>query len=126
MSDKQNDVEQRLMYGIHGTPELKRSEKVLHLGQFRERILRMLSKDQVDDKHVYPEIEEALKDPRSTRLLLNGDLAYEYRAKYIKVARKYDKPYTVVNDPSLKGSVGLVVVADHAVDVENIEVEGVE
>lgn len=123
MSDKQSDLEQRLMVGLHGTPELKRSEKVQHLGQFRERILRMLTKDQVDDQHVYPEIEEALKDPRATRLLLNGDLAYKYRTKYIQLARNFDKPYTVVNDPSLKGSVGLVVVADYAVDVEKIEVE---
>lgn len=123
MSENQSELEQRLMVGLHGTPELKHSEKVRHLGEFRERIVRILTKDQVDDKQIYPEIEEALKDPRSSRLLLNGDLAYEYRAKYIKIARKYDKPFTVVNDPSLKGNVGLAVVADHAVDVEKIEVE---
>lgn len=123
MSDNQSELEQRLMVGLHGAPELKRSEKVQHLGEFRERILRILTKGQVDDKQIYPEIEEALKDPRSSRLLLNGDLAYEYRAKYIKIARKYDKPFTVINDPTLKGNVGLAVIADYAVDVEKIEVD---
>ncbi|HHY26796.1 MAG TPA: YueI family protein [Desulfitobacterium dehalogenans] len=123
MSEKQSELEQRLMVGLHGTPELKHHEKVQHLGQFRERIIRLLTKDQVEDNHVYPEIEEALKDPRAIRLLLNGDLAYRYRDKYIKIARKHSKPYTVVNDPSLKGNAGLVVVADHAVDVDKIEVK---
>jgi uncharacterized protein YueI len=123
VSDKQNDVEQRLMVGLHGTPELKPDEKVQYLGQFRERILIMLTKNQVYAKQVYHEVEEALKDPRSSRLILNGDLAFEHRSKYIKIAREFDKPYTVVNDPSLKGNVGLMVVADHAVDEENIEVE---
>ena len=75
MSEKQNELEQRLMVGLHGTPELKHSEKMQHLGQFRERIIRLLTKDQVDDSHVYPEIEEALKEPRASRLHLNGDLA---------------------------------------------------
>lgn len=122
MSENKSELEQRLMVGLHGAPELKQSEKLEHLGVFRERVLRLLTKDQVDDKHIYPEIEEALKDPRSTRLLLNGDLAYGFRAKYIDIARKYNKPYTVVNDPKLKGKVGLVVASDQAVDVEKVEV----
>lgn len=123
MGDETNELEQRLIYGIHGTPELKRSEKLQYLGEFRERIFKVLTKDQVDDSLPYPEIEEALKDPRSSRLLLNGDLDYDYRAKYIKIARKYNKPYTVINDPDLKGETGLAVIADHAVDMEKIEVD---
>jgi uncharacterized protein YueI len=118
-----SSVEERLIVGIHGTPELKRSEKVQYLGEFRERVLKILTKDQVDDSIIYPEIEEALKDPLASRLLLNGDLDYDFRAKYIKLARKYAKPYTVVNDPDLKGETGLAVVANHAVDVEIITVD---
>ncbi|AGA70335.1 hypothetical protein Desdi_2923 [Desulfitobacterium dichloroeliminans LMG P-21439] len=123
MSEDKSQLEERLMIGLHGTPELKLGEKLEHLGVFRERILRLLTKDQVDDKQIYPEIEEALKDPRSTRLLLNGDLAFDFRAKYIKIARQYNKPYTVVNDPRLKGEVGLVVASDQAVDVNEVEVK---
>lgn len=123
MSKNPNDVEQRLQIGIHGRPELKPEERARYLGEFRERVLRLLRKRQVIDKKVYPEIEEALKDPRSVRLLLNGDLPYQHRAKYIEIARKYNKPYTVVNDPKLKGDAGLVVVSADAVDVEKIEVD---
>lgn len=123
MNRNPNDAEQRLQIGIHGRPELKPEERARYLGEFRERVLKLLRKRQVLDKKVYPEIEEALKDSRSVRLLLNGDLAYQHRAKYIEIARKYDKPYTVVNDPKLKGDAGLVVVSDDAVDVEKIEVD---
>lgn len=123
MNDESNELEQRLIIGMHGAPELKRGERLLYLGEFRERILKVLRKDQVDDSLPYPEIEDALKDLRSSRLLLNGDLAYDFRAKYIKLARKYNKPYTVINDPDIKGETGLVVISDHAVDVEKIEVD---
>lgn len=123
MNDETNELEQRLIIGMHGTPELKHGERLQYLGEFRERILRMLTKNQVDDSLPYPEIEEALKDPRTSRLLLNGDLDYDFRAKYIKLARKYNKPYTVINDPDIKGETGLVVISDHAVDVEKIEVD---
>ncbi|NMA68958.1 MAG: YueI family protein [Desulfitobacterium sp.] len=123
MNKNPNDVEQRLQIGIHGRPELKPEERARYLGEFRERVLRLLRKKQVQDKKVYPEIEEALKDARSVRLLLNGDLPYSHRVKYIEIARKYDKPYTVVNDPKLKGDAGLVVVSDDAIDVEKIEVD---
>lgn len=123
MSKNQNDLEQRLQIGIHGRPELKPEEKARYLGEFRERVLRLLHKTQVLKKNIYPEIEEALKDTRSVRLLLNGDLPYQHRAKYIEVARKYNKPYTVINDPKLKGNVGLAVVSDDAVDMEKIEVD---
>jgi len=123
LNDEKNELEERLIIGMHGAPELKRSEKLQYLGEFRERILKLLTKNQVDDSLPYLEIEEALKDSRSTRLLLNGDLAYDFREKYIKIARKYNKPYTVINDPDLKGDTGLAVIADHAVDVEKIEVD---
>ena len=123
LSDDTNDLEQRLMTGIHGTPELRRDEKLQYLGEFRERVLKVLSKEQMKNPRPYPEIETALKDPRSSRLLLNGDLDYDFRAKYLKLAHKYDKPYTIVNDPELKGETGLAVISEHAVDAEKVEIE---
>ena len=120
MLDDPNDVEQRLTVGIHGTPELKPEEKVLYLGEFRERVLKVLTREQVAERAIYPEIEEALKDSRSTRLLLDGDIKYDHRGKYIQLTHKYNKTYTMVNDPKLKGEIGLAVVSDDAVNIENI------
>lgn len=121
-----DNPEQRLSIGMQGAPELKREEKKVYLGQFRERIIRILSKKQVAQKFIYPEIIEALKHKQSSRLLINGELWDDLTDKYIALARQVKKPYTMIHDPELKGETGLVVISDDAVDIEDIEVENRE
>ncbi|GAB6156305.1 YueI family protein [Desulfosporosinus burensis] len=115
--------EQRLAEGMHGSPELKRDEKSNYLGEFRERIIRILSKKQVAQSFIYPEIIEALSHKQSSRMLINGELRDQLTDKYIAIARQVAKPYTVIHDPGLKGETGLVVVSDQAVDIDDIEVK---
>ncbi|AET68636.1 Protein of unknown function (DUF1694) [Desulfosporosinus orientis DSM 765] len=38
----------------------KHDEKILYLGEFRERIIRRLTKKQIAETFIYPEIKEAL------------------------------------------------------------------
>jgi len=118
--------EQRLAVGIHGAPELKRDEKTIYLGEFRERIIRILSKKQVAQKFIYPEIIEALSNKLSSKMLINGELRDQLTDKYIALAKQVAKPYTVIHDPELKGDTGLVVVSDKAVDIDDIEVKNRE
>ncbi|HBW39001.1 MAG: hypothetical protein VR66_19485 [Peptococcaceae bacterium BRH_c23] len=108
---------------MSGSPELKRDEKSNYLGEFRERIIRILSKKQVAQSFIYPEIIEALNHKQSSRMLINGELRDQLTDKYIALARQIAKPYTVINDPGLKGETGLVVVSDQAVDIDDIEVK---
>lgn len=115
-------LEQSLALGMHGVPEWKHEEKILYLGEFRERIIRRLTKKQIAQTFLYPEIKEALSHKQSSRMLLNGDLSPDFINKYIHLAKQIEKPYTVIHDPELKGETGLVVVSDEAVDVENIDV----
>lgn len=115
-------LEQRLAVGMHGVPEWKHDEKILYLGEFRERIIRRLTKKQIAQTFIYPEIKEALSHRQSSRMLINGDLSPDFIDKYIHLARQIGKPYTVIHDPELKGETGLVVVSDEAVNVEDIEV----
>lgn len=115
-------AEQALAVGIYGPPELKRDEKLHHLGEFRERVIRLLTKAQVAEPTIYSEIVEALKDERAVKLLINGDLADYFTRKYEKLADGLCKPSTVLRNPELRGNVGLAVVADDAVDVEEIAV----
>jgi len=117
-----DDPEQRLAIRIHGVPELKRAEKIIYLGEFRERIIRILSKKQVAQRFIYPEIIEALNHKQSSRILINGDLRDQLTDKYIALAKQVAKPYTMIHDPGLKGETGLVVVSDKAVDIDDIEV----
>lgn len=115
--------EQRLAVGMSGAPELKRDEKNIYLGEFRERVIRILSKKQVAQKNVYPEIIEALSHKQCLRMLINGELRDQLTDKYIALALKVAKPYTVIHDPQLEGETGLVVISDKAVNIDDIEVK---
>lgn len=111
-------LEQRLS----GTPELRKEEKRYFLGEFEERVLKVLTRRQVAQSFIYPEIKEALEDERTKRVLLDGELSFEFIKKYIKLAQQLHKPYTLINDPKLKGEIGLAVVSEKAVDVDSIHV----
>ncbi|WP_041285259.1 YueI family protein [Desulfoscipio gibsoniae] len=117
-----NALDRVLAEGIHGTPEIKHDEKIHYLGEFRERVIRMLTKEQVEETAVYPEILQSLKDQRAAKVIISGDINYSSSEKYRRLAVKMGKTCTVVHDPALVGNVGLVVVGNNAVDVAVIEV----
>ena len=115
-------LEQALAIGSDIVPELKKEEKMLLLGEFRERVIRKLSIKQVANPVAFPEIEEALKDRMAHRMLINGDLSFDFTEKYIKLAKQLGKPFTTIHNTELKGDTGLVVISDHAIDIENIDI----
>ncbi|MHB8074410.1 YueI family protein [Desulfosporosinus fructosivorans] len=119
---KKSRLEQALSIGFNRVPELKKEEKMQYLGEFRERVIRKLTKKQVSNASVFPEIKEALKDKRTLRMLINGDLSYKFTDKYIKLAKEVGKPFTTIHDSQLKGDTGLVVISDRALDIENIDI----
>lgn len=119
---KKSRLEQALRIGFNRVPELKKEEKMLFLGEFRERVIRKLTKNQVTNPTVFPQIKEALKDKRTLRMLINGDLSFKFTDKYIKLAKEVGKPVTTIHDSQLKGDTGLVVISDQAIDNENIDI----
>ena len=120
---KKSRLEQALSIGAHSVPEFKKEEKMLFLGEFRERVIRKLSKKQVANSLVFPEIKEALKDKRTIKMLINGDLSFKFTDKYIKLAKEVGKPFTTIHNPELKGDTGLVIISDQATDTQNIDVQ---
>jgi len=120
---QKDNLEQALMVGIHGITEFKHDEKIYYLGEFKENVLRLLSKQQVAEAAIYPEIIEALQDKRTTKMIIDGSIGISFIEKYKKLARKLNKPYTVRNDSEFKGSAGLLVISDEALDSLVITVE---
>ena len=116
-------LEQRLDIGMHGVPELKHDEKIFYLGEFRERVIKCLTKKQVVQTFIYPEIEQALRHKQSSKMLINGDLSPKFTSKYLKLAHQIGKPYTIIHNPEFKGESGLVVISNEAVEVKDIEVK---
>lgn len=117
-----SELERTLTAGINGPPEIKKEEKLHYLGVFKERVLKTLTKKQVRDTELYLEIVTALKDNRTTKLVVHGDIDFNARLKYQQKASELGIKYTVMFDSSLKGDVGLIVASDDAVDVEDISV----
>ncbi|ABO48972.1 protein of unknown function DUF1694 [Desulforamulus reducens MI-1] len=118
----QSELEKTISAGLNGPPELKREEKNRYLGQFKERVIKMLTKGQVSEPAIYPEILDALKDPRASKLIINGDIPEVFTLKYQKLARQQGKHYFLVHDPALQGKTGLIVVSKDAVEVTDISV----
>ncbi|SFL76011.1 YueI family protein [Pelosinus propionicus] len=120
---QKDKVEQALLVGLHGAPELKYDEKVQYLGEFRERIIRKLTIEQVRERAIYPEILQVLRESRASKLIINGNIDYRFIEKYKALAVSCNKISTVRSDPSFQGDTGLIVISDEAVDIQDIEVE---
>ena len=117
-----SDIHKALSIGLQGPPDLKHDEKIHYLGEFKERVIKILTKKQVTEPGIYPEIVQALKDERTTKIIISGDIDDHITDKYQKLAREMGKRYTVIHDPELKGDTGLIVVSNDAVDVDDMNV----
>ncbi|NLJ83486.1 MAG: YueI family protein [Halanaerobiaceae bacterium] len=122
MRKKRSELEERLLQGIHGKKELKREERNYYLGEFEERVIRYLTREQVLERGIYPEILAALEHPAARRLIVDRAIELNAANKYIKLAGAKGLQFRRVHSPDFKGDVGLVVVSDRAVEVEKREV----
>ncbi|KJS85465.1 MAG: hypothetical protein JM58_08480 [Peptococcaceae bacterium BICA1-8] len=117
-----SELEKAIDRGIYGTPELKREEINNYLGCFRERVLKALTKKQIVEPGTYKEILDAIHDPRAKRLVITNDVQLSFAMDYINLAHKNNVEFTLVDGHDYSGDIGLVVVSDTAVDIENIYV----
>ncbi|WP_418654991.1 YueI family protein [Anoxybacter fermentans] len=123
MVERKSNLEKTVEYGLYGTPELKKEERLRYLGEFRERVLKALTVEQVEEPGVYPEILDALCDPRASKLILRRDIDLERARDYLELAKKKKVAFKRVDSPKFKGDIGLVVVSSNAVDESHILVE---
>lgn len=115
-------LEQTLQAGIHGAPELHKEEKDYFLGEFRERVMKVLTKKQMMDSEIFSEIREALEDPRSSKIIIDGSVHGKHNDKYEKIATSLGKISTTRRDPDFKGNIGMAVVSDTAVDFSDEQI----
>ncbi|MEW6696265.1 MAG: DUF1694 domain-containing protein [Bacillota bacterium] len=101
----------------------KQGERCHYLGELRERVLRVLDLRQAKSQKIYPEILDAIKDPRASHVYIHHAVPVKLGSRYEKPARQRGLNVTYVWDQTFKGSLGIVVASDDAVDVENIAVE---
>lgn len=121
--NKRSELEEIIAKGIQGDPELKKDERRKHLGELRERILKALTFEEIAEPGTYPEIREAIKDKRAKKIVISQRANLDEAREYIQLARQNGLQFTMVDNPEYTGNIGLVVVSDQAVDVENIMVK---
>lgn len=113
-------VDDIIMNGIKGTPEIKKDEKNKYLGTYRERVEIVLTVGQLMKPTIYSEVENILKTTKNIDLLLNGDVSYQYLSKYVQIANKYHVSFSIVQNNESDTEIGLVVANKVAIDKENI------
>lgn len=110
-----DELEKALFTGIHGSPELKKAEKLQYLGEFRERVLKAITKAEAAAKQLNVEVEAAINDPRAQAIIIHGDLSAQEYGKYKELADRRSLDFTIRYDPEFTGDIGLIVVTDEAV-----------
>lgn len=92
------------------------AEKSFFLGEYKERILGALNKDQIIEDDIYPEILELMASKEAKLLKLSRDVDLKKLKPYIGQAEKMGLKYQLVDGLLYKGEIGLVVVSDSAVE----------
>ncbi len=117
--DKKSDLEKKVEQGLYGPPEIKKEEKNRYLGEFKERVIKYLTYDQVMEKGTYPQIMKAINNKKAKKLIIDRNVDMDYAQDYINLARKNNLDFKRVDSPEFKGEIALVVVSDRAVDIKN-------
>ena len=99
----------------------KQLEKNVFLGEYKERVIAALTKEEVEEKGVYREIIQALKTKEAKNLKIARDIEFSKIKDYVAEAEKIGINYQLVDGLSYSGNIGLVVSADDALEnpVEN-------
>lgn len=118
-----SEMEDYLLQGIHGAKETKPDERRRFLTTIRERVVVVLTAEQVIEKEVYPQVELLMKESGNAHLFLNGHLDYSNLSKYISIAKRLNLEYTIVTNKDYNSDLGLVLAQEFAVDKEEIFIE---
>lgn len=94
------------------------NEKNMYLGEYKERVITALTKDQLIEDDVYQEILIAMKSKEAYILKMSREVKIEKLKPYIKEAEKINLKYQIVDGITYMGDIGLVLAAADALTVE--------
>src|SRR5699024_10653992 len=120
------NVDDYITQGIYRTRRTNEAERQHFLGTLRVRMVIALTIGQVMTDSGITKLEEAMKEHRDTKLLINGQVSYRFLAAEKDLANKYDIHYTVISNEEYETDIGALLTYDHAIDKENIYIEDEE
>ncbi|VWL84780.1 DUF1694 domain-containing protein [Oceanivirga miroungae] len=92
------------------------AEKNSFLGIYRERVILVLTKEEVEEKIIYEEVINAIKDKRASLMSMSRSVDLKFLKKYMKLAEDNGINCKLVDAISFVGDVGLVISADDAIN----------
>ena len=94
-------------------------EKTYYLGEYKERILGALNKEQIMKDDIYPEIIGLMEEKEACLLKLSRDVEIKKLKPYIMHAEKIGLKYQLVDGLSYRGNIGLVVVSETELEFQS-------
>ena len=94
-------------------------EKSYYLGEYKERVLGALNKDQIIEDDIYPEIIDLMGRKEAYLLKISRDVEIKKIKPYIAHAEKIGLKYQLVDGLGYRGDIGLVVVSESALEFQN-------
>ena len=94
-------------------------EKNLFLGEYKERIIKALTFDEIKEKGIYYEIEKALENKDVAKMVISRHANFDNIKKYIEIAKRKKIPYRMIDNLLCAGEIALVVVAKDAITHED-------
>ena len=94
-------------------------EKNLFLGEYKERIIKALTFDEIREKGIYYEIEKALENKEVAKMVISRHANFDDIKKYIEIAKRKKISYKMIDNLLYEGQIALVVVAKDAITHED-------
>ena len=94
-------------------------EKNLFLGEYKERIIKALTFDEIREKGIYYEKEKALENKEVAKMVISRHANFDDIKKYIEIAKRKKIPYKMIDNLLCEGQIALVVVAKDAITHED-------
>ena len=91
------------------------AEKNLFLGEYKERVIKALTFEEIKEKGIYYEIEKALEDKDVDKMVISRHADFNDIKKYIEIAKQKRVPYKMIDNLAYVGQIALVVVAKDAI-----------
>ncbi|MCT1902736.1 YueI family protein [Oceanobacillus sojae] len=120
------NVDDYLQEGMYGTRLPNESERKMYLGTLRERIAFVLTIGEVMSNKGLAELERQLKKHPKAKLLLNGNISYQFLKEEKSLADRLSIPHTTVSNQENDTEIGLVLTYSYAVDIEQIYLKDIE
>ncbi|MGX7196236.1 YueI family protein [Enterococcus olivae] len=120
-----DELQKHLDKGLYGAPLLNPDEQKKYLGTFRERCLVSMTLAQMKNQKNKQLLKQHLSNYQDNVILINGALPESLQNSYIQLITSANVSFTIVNqtESCTPDSIGLLVVAEQAVNEQTIDIE---